>query len=420
MSRYGLRGALVGEASHPGPSRRSSQRPVEGRDVVRRCSRSVEVEATKVDSDSDDFPSKSFTCVQQRKRRKATRVHSDSEASAQFARGRFAPLSSDSEDEFNDFSAGADRIEVVARRATCQVVGRRASPVGVDSPASPPLDVDGLEQDLCHPPPEMYAMSEGEECPPTARDGVLGDGETGQRSRRLVLVSGNAEVVPMSCENDHREEDEEVLGEGASEGEPTRDHTGSVRVVGSGGLEVVVHSESQSDEECVMFGGAVQERIACAIGRSVWRSREPSSIGEGMETLPIAAEDVVASPPERWVDLKVQVDRTIRQICPGEWVQLILASVQCDEQAAVIRRRKGRRGDDLEHRAIRALNFVQVGELSSARQALEGAEVAPGTEDTLKELSDTSKRLDRLLDPIPQEVMEHVPAMPFTLDHTSS
>ena len=76
------------------------------------------------------------------------------------------------------------------------------------------------EQDLCHPPPEMYAMSEGEECPPTARDGVLGDGETVQRTRRSVLVSGNAEVVPMSFENDHCEEEEEVLGEGASEVEP--------------------------------------------------------------------------------------------------------------------------------------------------------------------------------------------------------
>ena len=122
-------------------------------------------------------------------------------------------------------------------------------------------------------------------------------------------MSGNAEVVPMSLEIDHsEEEEEEVLGEGVSECEPfdsmtdneeevaaidvpvtTRDHAGSVRVVGSGGLEVVVHSESQFDEECApMFGGAVQERIACGIGRCVWRSREPSSIGEGMETLPLS------------------------------------------------------------------------------------------------------------------------------------
>ena len=59
MRKYGLIGVLVVE----GPSRRTSQRPVEGRDEMRRCSRSVEVEATKVDSNSDELPSKSFTCV---------------------------------------------------------------------------------------------------------------------------------------------------------------------------------------------------------------------------------------------------------------------------------------------------------------------------------------------------------------------
>ena len=36
--------------------------------------------------------------------------------------------------------------------------------------------------------------------------------------------------------------------------------------------------------------------------------------------------------------------------------------------------------NNLERRAIRALNFVQVGELSSARQALEGAEITPGND----------------------------------------
>ena len=90
-------------------------------------------------------------------------------------------------------------------------------------------------------------------------------------------------------------------------------------------------------------------------------------------------------------------------------MQLIRASIQCDEQVAVGRRRKGRRANDLERRTIRALNFLQVGELSSARQALEGAEIAPGNDDILKQLSDTSKRPDKLRDPIPQEVLEHVP-----------
>ena len=90
--------------------------------------------------------------------------------------------------------------------------------------------------------------------------------------------------------------------------------------------------------------------------------------------------------------------------------------MECDEQAAVSRRRKRRGGHDLERRATRAHNLVQVGELSSARQALEGAEIAPGTKDTLSKLADISKRPDRLRDPIPREVMEHAPIRPFALD----
>ena len=50
------------------------------------------------------------------------------------------------------------------------------------SPLTQTVGVDGLEQDLCHPLPEMYAMPEGEEWPPTARDGVLSDGEPVQRT----------------------------------------------------------------------------------------------------------------------------------------------------------------------------------------------------------------------------------------------
>ena len=84
--------------------------------------------------------------------------------------------------------------------------------------------------------------------------------------------------------------------------------------------------------------------------------------------------------------LKSKLTERFDKFVRGEWVQLLHASVHCDEQAAVVRRRKGRRGDDLERRAIRALNFVQLGELSSASQALEGAEIAPGTEDILTAL----------------------------------
>ena len=76
---------------------------------------------------------------------------------------------------------------------------------------------------------------------------------------------------------------------------------------------------------------------------------------------------------------------------------LLEASGRCDEEAAIARRRRRHRGDDVQKRA------AQVGELSSARQALEGEEIAPGTRATLQQLTDESKRPPRLMDPVPPE-----------------
>ena len=87
----------------------------------------------------------SHSPVQQRKRRMATTVHSDSEASAKFAKGSLAPLSSDSEDDFVSFST---QVFVVARKATCQVAGDGHFPGGVDSHGSAPTDFVDLEQDF--------------------------------------------------------------------------------------------------------------------------------------------------------------------------------------------------------------------------------------------------------------------------------
>ena len=94
-----------------------------------------------------------------------------------------------------------------------------------------------------------------------------------------------------------------------------------------------------------------------------------------------------------------------------EWSGLIEASAACDFQAA-----GPRRGDDLERRAARAEMLVHLGELSSARQALEGASVAPGSDQTLAMLSDPAKRPPVLRHPIPEEVSRHVPSSPFELD----
>ena len=72
--------------------------------------------------------------------------------------------------------------------------------------------------------------------------------------------------------------------------------------------------------------------------------------------------------------------------------------------------------DDLESRAARAEALVQMGELSSARQALEGAVVAPGNDVTLRALQDPSRRPLVLRDPIPDDISNVVPTQLFTLD----
>ena len=100
----------------------------------------------------------------------------------------------------------------------------------------------------------------------------------------------------------------------------------------------------------------------------------------------------------------------------GEWFMLLESSARCDEQAVVARRRRRHQGDDLQKRAVRVELKVALGELSSARQVLEGEAVASGTRETLRSLTDESKRLSRLRDPIPREILDHSPPVPFVQD----
>ena len=67
----------------------------------------------------------------------------------------------------------------------------------------------------------------------------------------------------------------------------------------------------------------------------------------------------------------------------------------------------------MERRTKRAELLVEMG-VSSARQALEGAELAPGTNETLQMLSDHSKRPPER-EPLPAEVTNHVPEVSFEL-----
>ena len=107
-------------------------------------------------------------------------------------------------------------------------------------------------------------------------------------------------------------------------------------------------------------------------------------------------------------DCQGQVAPEVPIIARGEWLMLLEASGRCAEETAIARRRRRHLGDDVQKRAARAELKVALGELSSARQALEGEET--------QQLADESKRPPRLMDPVPPDIMHHTPLVPFALD----
>ena len=96
----------------------------------------------------------------------------------------------------------------------------------------------------------------------------------------------------------------------------------------------------------------------------------------------------------------------------GQWIELIRNCVVNEEEALTIARRRSRRQgqDGVVRHAERADQLVQLGELSSARQVLESAELAPGTPETLRLLHATPR------DPLPEDILGHVPDVDFQLD----
>ena len=85
-----------------------------------------------------------------------------------------------------------------------------------------------------------------------------------------------------------------------------------------------------------------------------------------------------------------------------EWNDMLSVSRLCNDQAATARRLGGRRAGDEEKRLLLlALALTQMGKLSSVRQALEGAAVAPSTEETHETLQDPSKRQRKPYEQLP-------------------
>ena len=123
-------------------------------------------------------------------------------------------------------------------------------------------------------------------------------------------------------------------------------------------------------------------------------------------------------PPRGGKIPKAQLHRRFEAFARGEWATLMDCGQECTSRGAQAcsRRRRRANHDDQESRAARAEALVQMGELSSARQALEGAAVAPGNEETRAALQNPERRPPCLRDPIPPDILNAAPVEPLVLD----
>ena len=98
-------------------------------------------------------------------------------------------------------------------------------------------------------------------------------------------------------------------------------------------------------------------------------------------------------------------------------IQLVSEGQECSSSAEIkCKAQEKHRPDDVQDRASRALRLAQLGELSAARQALEGAQLAPGDLTTLRALTDPDRRPPVPREPLTEEVATAQPVTLFELD----
>ena len=115
---------------------------------------------------------------------------------------------------------------------------------------------------------------------------------------------------------------------------------------------------------------------------------------------------------------KKDLELRFRSFQTGQWRELLntSASTTANIHQRLVRRRRHQREETVERRAIRALSRVNLGELSAARQALEGASVAPRTHATLRALTDPERRPPMPRRGFSQEIERWEPEHAFSLD----
>ena len=137
-----------------------------------------------------------------------------------------------------------------------------------------------------------------------------------------------------------------------------------------------------------------------------------------LEALSASAKNAPSQTCSRGSGPQGEVEGEVHSVHAGSVGDLIFASQQCDLDTlkASSRRRRTQRGDSVERRADRALDLIQMGELSAARHALEGDPIAPGNRQTLSALQDPERRPPVPREALPASIVNLFPQTEIDLD----
>ena len=264
-------------------------------------------------------------------------------------------------------------------------------------------------------------------------------------SRRLVIVGAQTQVDPVEPtvpdpEQHHTSETESIESRGGisdMEGEvevasvleppvliivaPVERFNRSFEWLAGVDLEAVFSQRPSLMKSVPGFmRGAYRSAMRVALtkidqGRS---DGDSSRSSRGWKLFLLLPRLLLHKPPRGGQVPKKQLQRRFESFTDGDWAHLLATSIDCASRAAQASSRRSRRRDqdNLEARAARVEALTQMGELSAARLALEGAAVAPGTRATLAALQDPERRPTLLRDPIPPDILNVNPVEQFSLD----
>ena len=141
----------------------------------------------------------------------------------------------------------------------------------------------------------------------------------------------------------------------------------------------------------------------------MWPISQRSSISDQ------CVEMMLHRPPRGGLIPRSKLIHRFELFVSGRWTELLVASEACCQQAASPDDAGQGGSDDITRRLDRADSLVHMGELSSARQALEGASRARhgGNFECPSRPGETPSSA---CEPLPRELVSHVCAFQFNLD----